>query len=99
MKKQIKKQKLALKLLVLLIITVFVAGALFIAFGQKGAYSACPVTKQAKSQNLTSVSNNTQCLIDEECLVFEIPDQTSSGLIQVLDVFKRNSALSDRLHP
>ena len=92
MKKQIKKQKLALKLLVLLIITVFVAGALFIAFGQKGAYSACPVTKQVNTQNFTSEasikSNNTQCLIDEECLVFEFPDQTSSGLIQVLDVFK-----------
>ena len=92
MKKQIKQQKLALKLLVLLIITVFVAGALFIAFGQKGVYSASPVTNQAKTQNLTSeatiMSNNTQCLIDEECLVFEIPDQISSGLIQVLDVFK-----------
>ena len=90
MKKQNKKLKLTLKLVITLVITIFVAGALFIALSQKVANSESPFKEQVKTKNLTSKTqielNKDLCLIDEECLTFEIPDQKSSGPIQVQDV-------------
>ena len=97
MKKENKKLKQALKFLVILVVTLSVtlltlSVVLSVAFGLNETGTFCSVKKQTKMQNLTEETpvklNKDQCLTDEECLVFEIPDQTSSGPIQALDVLK-----------
>ena len=97
MKNENKKLKQALKFLVILVVTLSVtlltlSVVLSVAFGLNETGTFCSVKKQTKMQNLTEETpvklNKDQCLTDEECLVFEIPDQTSSGPIQALDVLK-----------
>ena len=97
MKNENKKLKQALKFLVILVVTLSVtiltlSAVLSVAFGLNETGTFCSVKKQTKMQNLTEETpvklNKDQCLTDEECLVFEIPDQTSSGPIQALDVLK-----------
>ena len=103
MKKENKKLKQALKFLVVLVVTLSVtlltlSVVLSIAFGLEEVGSFCSIKKQTKMQNVTEITpvkfNKAQCLTDEECLVFEIPDKTSSGPIKILDVLK---CLSDLL--
>ena len=103
MKKETIKLKQALKFLVVLVVTLSVtlltlSVVLSIAFGLNETGTFCSVKKHTKMQNLTEENhvkfNKEQCLTDEECLLVEIPDQTSSGPIQILDVLK---SLSDFL--
>ena len=97
MKKENKKLKQAQKFLVVLVVTLSVtlltlSFVLSILFGLNEAGTFCSAKRQNKMQNLTEETpvkfNKANCLTDEECLVFEIPDRTSPGPIQVLGVLK-----------
>ena len=103
MKKENKTLKQAQKFLVVLVVTLSVtlltlSFVLSILFGLNEAGTFCSVKKQTKMQNLTEENpiklDKAQCLTDEECLMFEIPDQASLGPIKILDVL---NCLSDLL--